>query len=506
MSRKRIAINLLANFISFFITLSISFFLTPFIVKTIGAEAYGFITLGNNLVEYISLITIALNSMAGRFVSIKIYENDFDGANIIFNSVIFANLIIASILIIPLSIFVIFIDKFFHIPLSLLNDIRILFGFIFLGFLLSLITSLFGVSLFIKNKLYLNSIRGIEAAVLRLILLIFLFTIFPPKIFFISLVGLTIQIYYIFWNIHYTIKLTPELHLKRRYIKIDAIKELVSSGSWNVVSKLSEILNTGLDLLITNIFLGPTLMGALAIAKTIPNILYSILYLITGVFTPDMTKHYAGRDYKKVKDVLEQSMKLVAILINIPLAGFIVFGDIFYNLWVPSQNAKEIYILSIITVGVMILSGTSISIYNVFTVTNKIKANSLVNLGTGILNAVIVIILLKTTNLGIYAVAGVSTILGLIRVIFFTLPYGANCLNQKWYALFKPTIRTVVSLVILICIMFIIKININIDSWSELILTSLISAVIGLSFNVFLVLSKSERMELINVINKRNNK
>ena len=72
--KKSISINFIASMIVFAINLGISFFLTPFVTKRIGTEAYGFVSLANNFVNYATLITIALNSMSGRFVSVAIHQ------------------------------------------------------------------------------------------------------------------------------------------------------------------------------------------------------------------------------------------------------------------------------------------------------------------------------------------------------------------------------------------------------------------------------------------------
>lgn len=71
---KQTGINLIAQVIAFGINLGISFFLTPFIVEKIGVEANGFVSLANNFVEYAQLITISINSMAGRFITIKLHQ------------------------------------------------------------------------------------------------------------------------------------------------------------------------------------------------------------------------------------------------------------------------------------------------------------------------------------------------------------------------------------------------------------------------------------------------
>ena len=70
MKNKELLINMISSIVSFVITMGISFFLTPFIVGKLGREAYGFIGLINNIISYASVVTIALNSMAGRFITL----------------------------------------------------------------------------------------------------------------------------------------------------------------------------------------------------------------------------------------------------------------------------------------------------------------------------------------------------------------------------------------------------------------------------------------------------
>ena len=72
---KQTGINFIAQVMAFAINLCVSFFLTPFIIENIGAEANGFVGLANNFMEYAQLFTIAINSMAGRFITIKMHQN-----------------------------------------------------------------------------------------------------------------------------------------------------------------------------------------------------------------------------------------------------------------------------------------------------------------------------------------------------------------------------------------------------------------------------------------------
>ena len=97
-NKKQLAINMIAQVSSFVVSFFISFFVTPYIIQQIGVEAYGFVGLANEFVGYAQLITIALNSMAARFITIKLHEGDDESANKYFNSVLLANGVVSVVL------------------------------------------------------------------------------------------------------------------------------------------------------------------------------------------------------------------------------------------------------------------------------------------------------------------------------------------------------------------------------------------------------------------------
>ena len=69
--KQRTVINVVCSILVLCTNVVISFFLSPYIVKNIGVEANGFVTLANNFVTYANLIVTALNSMAARFITVE---------------------------------------------------------------------------------------------------------------------------------------------------------------------------------------------------------------------------------------------------------------------------------------------------------------------------------------------------------------------------------------------------------------------------------------------------
>ena len=215
---------MIAQVVGFVVMMGISFLLTPFIVEHVGSEAYGFVGLANNFVSYAQVITVALNSMASRFITIKITENDVEGSNRYFTSVVIANIMTALVLSVPSALIILNLNKIVNVSEAILIDVQWLWAFIFLNFLVSIISSTYSVATFVRNKLYLSSLQGIISNILRVAVLIAAFSFFVPSVWYVGLAAFVATIYVYFWNVYYTRKLTPDIKVRKRYFDVKVIK------------------------------------------------------------------------------------------------------------------------------------------------------------------------------------------------------------------------------------------------------------------------------------------
>lgn len=503
MKNKRLAINMIANIISFIVTMGVNFLLGPYIIKTVGEEAYGFVGLANNFVGYAQIITIALNSMASRFITIKIHQNDYEKANSYFTSVVFSNTIMAIVMLIPSLFFILFMDKIISVPNNIVLDVKLLWAFIFINFLLSIISSTFSIATFVKNRLDLSSIRSIQANIIKVIILIFSFSFFKASVWYLGFASLICTIFISIYDIYYKKKLLPDLIIDRKYFDYKAIKELMASGIWNMITKLGQVLTDGLDLLITNLFIDASSMGILAIAKTVPSAVANLLMTITGVFSPQLTISYAKNNKDQLIKDIKTSMKIGGLFTNIALGFTIIFGYMFYSLWVPGQNIKLIQEASILTIYGLIAEGAVNTLFGVFTITNRLKLNSIIVLGNGILNTILVFIFIKTTNLGILAVAGISTTTALIRNLTFVPIYAAICLKISKKTFYPTIFKCLTSSMITIGVFYIISLTTRKYSWGIFFAFGILCSIIGVIINYIFIFDKSEKLYVFNLLNNR---
>ena len=122
---------------------------------------------------------------------------------------------------------------------------------------------------------------------------------------------------------------------------------------------------------------------------------------------------------------------------------------------------------------------------------------------TGIISVSLTILLIKTTNYGIYAVAGVSTFCNLARNMTFTIIAASKYMGFKCRIFYKQVFETILCSVVLIIVGYLLTFKIVINSWITFILSAMIIGVVGLVINVFIILNKEERKYLINKVKNK---
>ena len=504
-SKYLTTINIISSICVMIINLGISFFLSPYIIRTIGIEANGFVSLANNFVTYANLIVTALNAMAARFITIAYVQQDYKKANLYYNSVFWGNLIIVAALVVPATYLVIKLENFIDVPADILWDVKILFSLVFLSFFVRTGAPNYDCGTYITNQMHLTYIPNIFSALLRFFALVCMFTIWTPHIWYVSLVSMLLGFLTLSIAGYWTHKLTPELRvrLKAPICSWTAIKELVGSGLWNAITIAGNMLMSGFDLLLCNLYIGSTMMGLLSLSKTLPSILTDLAESIRGTFGPELTISYAKGDKHQIYASLRRAMKITATIVSVPVAGIIIMSDAFYSLWVPTQDADMLQHLTILTMMAYIFSSGIVPLNNVYPTVNKVKYNSVALIVSGCISATVTLLLIAYTEWDVYAVAGVSSVVMILRDLLFNIPISARLLDLKWYTFYPQVGQSVLSCGVIVAIGLLVRAIIPVSSWITFFLACGIVGILGLCANMFIVLNKEERNYLIGIIKKK---
>lgn len=498
---KRLIINLISNIISFTLQLGISFILTPIITGKVGNAAYGFIGLSNNFISYANIFTVIINSMASRFITYEIARGNNKKANKYYSSVFIMDIIMSIIIAILSLVVILNLKKFLDVPMELEKDVIITFILASINLVLSIMTTIFTIATYVKNRLDLEAIRNIIGNIIKAIFLIILFAFFIPKIYYITLGGVLFSVFLLIANIRLTKKLAPELKIKFDNFDKDSIKTLIKSGIWNSINNLSKVLLTGLDLLIANMFVSADAMGLLSIAKTIPTTIENLLSTIANIFSPQFVILYSKHKIRELIDTVNFSTKIIAFIMIVPIAGFIVFGKEFFMLWLPNQSIEQINIIQILSILSLLPYIVSVNNYSLFildTASNKLKRPVIATLTISLLSTITTILLVRYTNLEIYAVAGVSSIYWIVKVVVFNNINAAKNLRVKWNTFFLQFIKNTICLCIIMTLLYLAKFILKFDTWKAFFISISIISIFSYIITFVLLFNKTEKKKVIN--------
>jgi len=145
------------------------------------------------------------------------------------------------------------------------------------------------------------------------------------------------------------------------------------------------------------------------------------------------------------------------------------------------------------------------SLFNIFTITNKIKKSSLVFIGCSIVNVIIIVIVsnILTANYAMYFIAGTSSLLDIFVSIFFVVPYAGICLNKKKSIFYSDLLLCVIGNILIVVTFSVVKLVFPVTGWITLFISIFISGILGSAVNMYILMKKEERIFFVNKILRR---
>ncbi|WP_164521018.1 lipopolysaccharide biosynthesis protein [Bifidobacterium samirii] len=482
-----------ATIIAFLVQIGVNFILTPYILATLGAEAYGFVPLVNTLVGYSSLLTGVLNAMAGRFIGLAYGQGDHERANVYFSSVMIADAALAVILAVPYALAAAFPQAVMDVPPALVDDVRWTFMLSAAGMEISLLTSVYGVVYYVSDRLDRSAVRGIEGNLLRAGVLVALFATMRPHICFVAGSALAMNVYQCLANVYYTRRLTPELRVRRSSFRWQAVRELTASGLWNSVNTLSYALLVSLDLYLANRFLGAAMAGRYSVARTMPQFVTNVAQTLVGVLGPSILHCYAQGRMGDMARSLHRSIRLMGLAVSLPAGYLIVFGQEFFRLWAPTEDPLPLQAMSVVPLVAMVVSGCTMPVSNVYIAMDRVRVPSLIFLACGVANVAVVLPLLAWTDLGIWAIIGVAAAMDIAKNLILSPMYAARCAGMPRRRMLAAECRGLAGLPIMIAVCCACRTLVAVDSWPAFVAAAGACALVAGSVGLIVATDRRER-------------
>ncbi|OBW50894.1 hypothetical protein A9985_09885 [Bacillus safensis] len=488
--------NASANLITFVLMMLMSVCLTPYIVHTLGVEAFGLIHLTQNMINYLSVITASLSAVVVRFFSVAAHKGEMEKAQRYLASYFVSSFLLS----ISLFLLCLFMSQqlveWLHVPVHLAKDTQTAFILGGLLFMLNFVMSGIGAAPFYANKLYVSSVGQAIQMFLRALMIVILFTWTTPAIWHIPLAAVIGSLAAMGIGIYYFKKLIPWFSFKWRHVSLSSSLTLVRSGVWHSFEQMGILLFLQIDLLMTNLLIGAEATGQYAAILQFPLLLRTLAGTLAVVFAPTITKFYSNQDKEGLIQYAANAIKWSGLFVAFPAALLGGLAGPLMLLWL-GPAFEELKWLLMIHAAYLCLTLMFLPLTYVPTVFNRLKIPAVVTLILGVSNVLFAYGLTHMLQLGLYGIASAGAMVLLIKNIVFLPFYTARITNQKRTIFYKHTLVPLAGGLFIWGICAGIQAVYNVTSWWELFCIGGLCFILYMGYLYLFAGTKRERMQLM---------
>jgi O-antigen/teichoic acid export membrane protein len=438
------------SYVSIFVTMSIAFIYTPFMIRLLGQSEYGLYALIGSVAGYLSILDLGLGNTIVRYNSLnrangdKVTESKLNGMFLILYSLIGVLTVIVG------TIIYFNIENIFSASLTSTEvyKAKIMIIILSINFALSFPLTVFGSIIQAYEKFVVfKALTIVRSLLIPLFTLPFLFLGYGSitMVMITTLVNITVLLF----NAIYCFKY---LQVKIIFGKVETsfLKEVTGYSFFIFLNVLVNQIYWNTGQFILGVTTSTALVAVFAIGMQIVTLYMMFSTAISNLFLPKLSIMVANNaTYEELSDVMIRVGRIQFIILAYILCVFILFGKPFITLWAGTNYQDAYYIVLIIMIPLIIplIQNVGISILQAM---NIHGFRSVVYTAIAFLN--IIISTLLAERYGIYGVAFTTAgalILGNIVIMNLYYFYKIRLNIPKfWNNILKLSIPIIVVLII----------------------------------------------------------
>ncbi len=389
---KKIAKNTIALYVRTVITMIISFFTARVTLQVLGVEDYGLNNLVGSVVALFSFLNASMGTAVQRFFNIEIGKGNEDRLGKIYGVGLYLHIIVALLTVVAAEIFAIFFLSKMNIPPERMFAAHVVFQISILSMALNIVNVPNYALLKAREMFDKMAMVEIIQALLRLVVLYFLYIISYDKLIVFATLNLGVTLYYVI-SLFVMSRRFPESHNYPCRDK-QLISEMLKFISLLIVTVLAEFgRKQGLIMLI-NLFFGLAINAAYAIAVQVSNMVNTFVLNIKQPMVPQMMAAYGAGDKESMFRLISFGTKITALMMLVFTLPIVFEIDYLLDLWLktPPQYSSNLVILVLVNINI---SSFTYFLYQGVHATGNITKQQLWMSSLFVLNVILIYVFFK---------------------------------------------------------------------------------------------------------------
>lgn len=332
-NNKRIAKNTALLYVRMFFTMAVSLYTSRVVLATLGVEDFGIYGVVGGIVTMFDFLNASMSGCTSRFLTYELGKKDWRNLCETFSTAMYVHMAIAMLVLVvaePVGLW--FLHFKMQIPQGRMFAAQVVFHVSILSMMLNVTQVPYNASIISHERMDIYAYVGMAVVLLKLLIVyVLMIGSFDKLILYSILVFAVTLSVAIFYRI-YCIRNFNECHILRVW-RPDIFKKMMSFSGWDLYGNLTVTMrSTGISMLL-NMFFGPVVNAASAIASQIQGAVMAFSQNVTTAVRPQIIKRYAAGEIESMISLVRNAVKLnflVLLLITTPLIVEIHF---ILNLW-----------------------------------------------------------------------------------------------------------------------------------------------------------------------------
>lgn len=304
----------------------------------LGTVDYGIFNVLVSLVASLSILSGAMSSASQRFLSFHLGKEDYKKYSHTFTLLIIIFAIIAGILIVigeALGYF--FVEDWMKIPKDRITASYWVFQTSLVAFAAGLITIPYTASIIANERMDAFAIFSIVEGVMKLAIAYILLEYVGDRLILYGILTALINISILLMSMYYC-------HSRFKYCKYiwkwdgNIFSELSKYTGWNLLGSISGTLASQGQNVLLNIYFGPVINAAKAIADRIQHVINGFSVNLNTAASPQIIKSYAMQDHTRALNLVVKTSKMSFLLTFVLAFPLICNMEGLLRLWLGADS------------------------------------------------------------------------------------------------------------------------------------------------------------------------
>lgn len=324
------------------------------VLETLGAVDYGLFNVVGGIVTMFSFLSGTMASASQRFFAFELGRGNYEQLKKTFSMTMTIYLLIGVIiLVLAETVGLWFLNTQMTIPPDRMEAARWVYQFSILSFMMTMFTIPYNASIIAHERMniyaWVSVLEGVLKLVIVYVLLVFSFD--KLKLYAVLMFVVTTLITFVY-----------RTYCKRKYdeckyafyLDKGLFKEIVSYSGWNLFGAMAGIFNYQGVSIILNVFFGPVVNAAQAIAVQVRNAINQFVQNFMTAARPQITKYYAAGEREQMLKLVFQSSKFSFLLLFILTMPVLLETNFIFEIWLKKVPEYVVLFTRLIIIAALI--------------------------------------------------------------------------------------------------------------------------------------------------------